>query len=1002
MKESNKTKAYSDSCKTTVYGNNQKRTKSSVHNLKAGDNIILNNKEYKIIEVISESTGEAVIYKIENAEKNILSLKLYFEFHDSENEPNTEALSRIKNIKDIDILRLYDFGTGINKYKGKYCFEISDFAHGHDLLKVENLKEKYKPDFIEKELISQIFKGILRLHENRIYHCDLKPQNVFYLDKEQIEIVIGDYGSAKTFEFDAEKKSRKTTTVKGTDFYLPPEQARGFISEKNDYYSFGMILLHLFYPEKILLNESEPKSLSHSKLKQIIERQFEAKPIIDYNPKYKRINSLIEGLTLVDFNLRWGKEQVEQWIKGEQINVIYKKSTLYSSDAKIQADKRLIFGKHTINTVYDLRDYILNVPNWYNDLIEDKDNRSDFTDWMLNLYDGDKGKRSAFNRIVRHYSQEGVDIVADAIIRFFIPGHPVFFGLKMFDFNESPDLMKTTALAFSHLIFNLLESSSDNDIKLYLFRYEFALRQIEEKQPEVIKLLNILYKNLNTPEEIRLDFINYKVYAYTSGSKKSINNLKQFLLEYLPAKIKIDFVKFNEQNELHYKLEKTLTGYFTEIGINNILIKDNYDETISVNYPEDYKSVEDFYEKTIDVIINSICNKHLIKREMLLETGLDFFEINFINTHNRLSDRLINEYNKLKKSLSLITKRQKSVKNDLKEVELIISEKKYHKTNSALQLILKIQRYDKDRFLIYKQKFQNFISPKKIAIKAFTKKHKLLIIVSLPVIITPIILLLDSLSLNYNESENFVLANIEMIHVKGGTYNMGHKIVTTDEIPLHTVSLNDFYISKYEITNEQFCLFLNSYDSEELKYGLDKGQKIISLSNEEERDWGIHRTDNSWCPKSGYEKHPVIYVTWYGAKEFCEWADSRLPKEAEWEYAARGGNKSKDYSYSGSNKPEDVAWFDSNSKSQTHKVGTKSPNELDIYDMSGNVFEWCEDWYYPKNKPVNLSTPRTKVLRGGSYYSDYNGNLIFYRMGRLPDKCFSNTGFRLCKDNKDP
>jgi serine/threonine protein kinase len=88
----------------------------------------------------------------------------------------------------------------------------------------------------------------MHLHQHRIYHCDLKPQNIFFLDEAQIDIVIGDYGSAKTFEFDAEKQSRKTTTVKGTDFYLPPEQARGFISEKNDYYSFGMILLHLVYP----------------------------------------------------------------------------------------------------------------------------------------------------------------------------------------------------------------------------------------------------------------------------------------------------------------------------------------------------------------------------------------------------------------------------------------------------------------------------------------------------------------------------------------------------------------------------------------------------------------------------------------------------------------------------------------------------------------------------------------------------------------------------------
>jgi serine/threonine protein kinase len=334
--KTDKTQIYSDKDKTSIYGITEKRTKPSVHNLTAGDKITLNKKEYKIIKIISESTGEAVIYKIESVtpkspkgdflaavkspsgdlgvkrKQKIFALKLYYEFHNIEQEPNTEALSRIKKIQDVDILNLIDFGTGINKYKNKYCFEILDFAQGYDLLDVKNHKETYKPKFLEKTVIPQIFKGILKLHKNRIYHCDLKPQNIFYLDKEQKEIVIGDYGSAKTFEFDAAKSSRKTTTVKGTDFYLPPEQARGFISEKNDYYSFGMILLHLLYPEKLIISESESKNLSRQKLKQIIERQFEGKPIIDYNPKHERINNLIAGLTLVDFSF-----SPTSWVKFE-------------------------------------------------------------------------------------------------------------------------------------------------------------------------------------------------------------------------------------------------------------------------------------------------------------------------------------------------------------------------------------------------------------------------------------------------------------------------------------------------------------------------------------------------------------------------------------------------------------------------------------------------------------------------------------------------------------
>ncbi len=651
MKKHDKTKTYSDSNKTTTYGDSEKRTKETVHNLKAGDNIILNNKEYKILEIISESTGEAVIYKIEsvtpkspkgdfaaatkkspsgdlgakqakanfNQKQKIYALKLYFEFKDAENEPNTEALSRIKNIKDIDILCLYDFGTGINKYKGKYCFEISDFAHGHDLLKVENLKEKYKPDFIEKELISQIFKGILRLHENRIYHCDLKPQNVFYLDKEQIEIVIGDYGSAKTFEFDAEKKSRKTTTVKGTDFYLPPEQARGFISEKNDYYSFGMILLHLFYPEKILLNENslsrdngKPKSLSHSKLKQIIERQFEAKPIIDFNPKFKRINSLIEGLTLVDFNLRWGKEQVEQWIEGRDIDLIYRESTSLKVDLHKIKEQSLKFGEYTLSTPDDLRNYLLNDDNWYADLIEDEYNKEDFIKWMLNLYTGDINMRTAFNNIIKYYSQEGVNFVADAVIRLFIPEHPVSVGMQSFNFAESDDILKTTTLAFSHLIFDLWKSSTDKDIKQFIFSYEFALIQSKNKV-KAINILKNLYRIFSVNKDIESDFENYKVYAYTKINKNSLEIVKEFLLELSAGDIEIIVNSLDKVNNLQYKFIKSTSSYFKSIGIDNALydtISEN--QTIALKCPEIFESLDDFIEKIYISFIENIVTKHKI------------------------------------------------------------------------------------------------------------------------------------------------------------------------------------------------------------------------------------------------------------------------------------------------------------------------------------------------------------------------------------------------------
>ena len=135
-------------------------------------------------------------------------------------------------------------------------------------------------------------------------------------------------------------------------------------------------------------------------------------------------------------------------------------------------------------------------------------------------------------------------------------------------------------------------------------------------------------------------------------------------------------------------------------------------------------------------------------------------------------------------------------------------------------------------------------------------------------------------------------------------------------------------------------------------------------------------------------RNPVEQVSWKTCQTFITKLNQltgktfRLPTEAEWEFAARGGNKSNNYTYSGSDNIDEVAWYSSNSKYTTHDVATKAPNELGIYDMSGNVWEWCQDWYdssYYKNAPSTNPTGPTKgsdrVLRGGSW----NINAIYCR-----------------------
>ncbi|WP_239060764.1 formylglycine-generating enzyme family protein [Bacteroides sp. 519] len=213
-----------------------------------------------------------------------------------------------------------------------------------------------------------------------------------------------------------------------------------------------------------------------------------------------------------------------------------------------------------------------------------------------------------------------------------------------------------------------------------------------------------------------------------------------------------------------------------------------------------------------------------------------------------------------------------------------------------------------------------------------------------------------------------------MIHIEGGTFTMGASEQSRDsyddEYPVHQVTLNSYSIGKYEVTQLQWKQVMGSNPS------YFKGDNL-----------------------------PVENVSWDDVQKFINKLNAltgkkyRLPTEAEWEYAARGGNKSQRYEYSGSHSISDVGWYTDNSNN-THAVGTKSPNELGIYDMSGNVWEWCADWYgaYNSNAQTNPKGPATgsdRIYRGGSWDDYARYSRVSYRGSSTPDFRSSYLGFRL-------
>ena len=228
------------------------------------------------------------------------------------------------------------------------------------------------------------------------------------------------------------------------------------------------------------------------------------------------------------------------------------------------------------------------------------------------------------------------------------------------------------------------------------------------------------------------------------------------------------------------------------------------------------------------------------------------------------------------------------------------------------------------------------------------------------------------------EYETYTVKGVsfDMVSVAGGTFTMGATSeqgsdADSDAKPTHNVTLSDFMIGKTEVTQELWQAVMGSNPSD------FKGNNL-----------------------------PVENVSWNDCQEFIKKLNSltglqfRLPTEAEWEYAARGGNKSKGYKYSGSNDIGSVAWYWYNSSPKTHAVATKSPNELGLYDMSGNVDEWCSDWYgdYSSGSQTNPKGPSSgseRVVRGGSWFSSGWTCRVSNRLSNTPDERNNYLGLRL-------
>ena len=261
----------------------------------------------------------------------------------------------------------------------------------------------------------------------------------------------------------------------------------------------------------------------------------------------------------------------------------------------------------------------------------------------------------------------------------------------------------------------------------------------------------------------------------------------------------------------------------------------------------------------------------------------------------------------------------------------------------------------------------------------------------------PFIIFFIATSLNlFNEMKKMdcvQLSGIVFVYIPAGEFIMGSKKGGFDEKPEHKVYVDAIYMSKHEVTFTQYDLFCKK-----------TGRKKTSDAGYARGNWkkmGIEVLPDDL--KLGRGNLPVINVSWHDAKAYCYWLSKktgekiRLPYEAEWEYACRAGTLGAHYDNINS-----IAWHEGNSYMKTHLVMKKQPNSFGLYDMLGNVWEWCEDLYdpcfYEKGNGKNLEGPNKgsyRVVRGGSWINKPQVCAAHRRRGCHPENSGSGLGFRL-------
>ena len=478
--------------------------------LEPGDVVVLSGVNYKITESCYDLSiiPDGFYYKATNPAHEKFLIKFLFKFKNPSFEPKPVVHGVLQGLNHYSLARPVEFATGIKKYGFKFCYEIYEMHS--DLIPLINVD--MSPAAVKKSFLPQVKNLLETLHENDIFLPWLHICNFFVAPGQNPKIVLMGYGHAlMKSKYPVVEKSPFGKTNLGKFFYSP-EIFDGLYSETSDYYSLGMILLRLFYPE----------TFNEDIYAEILRNGEELKPLIDYKTELYEVNTIIEGLTLHEELNRFSATEIDDLIAGKKVVPLY-----YGTFFILRDD----LGDEKFHNIGDLVEFLRNQPERFLTYVRIPANLKALTDWFNNL-EGVKDIAGLKKRFIR-YQNIQPEYFIEIILRHLLPSQHINLNEIDFDLTDIRNLDQTVTLFFRNLEHNHFYFK-DHDLKFELFRFLVACNELSESDP-------VKYSGLKQVQERALSLLSINPATFVdsfSGRSLQINpaDWARLFHEFIPQK----------------------------------------------------------------------------------------------------------------------------------------------------------------------------------------------------------------------------------------------------------------------------------------------------------------------------------------------------------------------------------------------------------------------------------------------------------------------------------